>query len=522
MSLRSTVGGLLVVSMLLIPTIQAQAQAIETLLMPGDVIEGHADIETECSSCHKSFNKKAQRGLCMDCHDVVAADVTGGAGFHGRHPDASTAQCNTCHSDHLGRDADVVGLDKDTFDHGMTDFELVGLHLDAECADCHAVGDKHRDAPSSCSACHAEDDPHGEHMGDSCGDCHKPTGWTDVRFDHDTTGWPLIGKHGEAACNACHADPTFQGAPTTCYDCHAEDDAHDGRSGTACETCHSPKGWDDTSFDHARDTDFPLLGGHAAQHCDACHSEDPFSDELGMACASCHLEDDPHEGNRGEQCDTCHAFEAWDQPRFDHDTDTNFVLRGGHVEAACDACHVKPIFEEKPATACHACHADGEPHEGSLGEDCAACHTEIEWQDPVFFDHGLTAFPLLGTHADTECSECHANQAFAHTDSACIACHREDDKHDGNFHERCDACHNPVGWQAWTFDHDVQTDFPLAGGHADVACAECHRSALPRIKSIDNNCRNCHRADDVHDGEFGSDCGRCHSADSFSEVRSLQ
>ena len=176
----------------------------------------------------------------------------------------------------------------------------------------------------------------------------------------------------------------------------------------------------------------------------------------------------------------------------------------------------------KPATACHACHADKEPHEGSLGDDCAACHTEIEWQDPVFFDHGLTAFPLLGKHADKECSACHANQAFAQTDDACIACHRENDKHNGNFHERCDACHNPVDWLAWTFDHDVQTEFPLTGGHAEVACADCHRSALPRIKSIDNNCRNCHRADDVHDGEFGFDCGRCHSADSFSEVRSLQ
>ena len=63
----------------------------------------------------------------MDCHDVVADDVTGGAGFHGRHPDASTAQCKTCHSDHLGRDADVVGLNEDTFDHGMTDFERILL-----------------------------------------------------------------------------------------------------------------------------------------------------------------------------------------------------------------------------------------------------------------------------------------------------------------------------------------------------------------------------------------------------------
>jgi hypothetical protein len=72
------------------------------------------------------------------------------------------------------------------------------------------------------------------------------------------------------------------------------------------------------------------------------------------------------------------------------------------------------------------------------------------------------------------------------------------------------------------FDHDLQTEFPLAGAHVTVNCDDCHRSPLERIKAIDRSCRTCHRSHDVHDGEFGTDCGRCHTADSFSEVRSIQ
>ena len=68
-----------------------------------------------------------------------------------------------------------------------------------------------------------------------------------------------------------------------------------------------------------------------------------------MACVSCHLEDDAHEGINGESCEECHAFDAWDQPRFDHDTDTDFVLRGNHREVACNDCHVAPIFKTSTA-----------------------------------------------------------------------------------------------------------------------------------------------------------------------------
>ena len=47
---------------------RANAQ-IETLVMPGDVIEGHAEVEAECSSCHEAFKRSKQRALCMDCHE---------------------------------------------------------------------------------------------------------------------------------------------------------------------------------------------------------------------------------------------------------------------------------------------------------------------------------------------------------------------------------------------------------------------------------------------------------------------
>jgi Zn finger protein HypA/HybF involved in hydrogenase expression len=79
MNLRTALGKALFVTMLLTTFAQSHAQDIETLLMPGKVIEGHAEVEAECSSCHKSFNKSAQRDLCMDCHEDVAGDVSDGS-----------------------------------------------------------------------------------------------------------------------------------------------------------------------------------------------------------------------------------------------------------------------------------------------------------------------------------------------------------------------------------------------------------------------------------------------------------
>ena len=62
----------------------ATAQNLESAVMPGPVIQGHADLEGACQNCHIRFDRAAQPRLCLDCHKPVAADVRAGTGYHGR------------------------------------------------------------------------------------------------------------------------------------------------------------------------------------------------------------------------------------------------------------------------------------------------------------------------------------------------------------------------------------------------------------------------------------------------------
>lgn len=510
------------VTLALISLQTAVATELEKLIMPGEVVTSHADVEAECESCHKRFSKSEQRDLCLDCHEDVADDLEARSGFHGLSPEVSNERCATCHTDHIGRDADIVNLDEAEFDHDVTDFALVGKHDDAACEDCHSPDLKFREAPGACIECHQEDDVHKESLGTDCAECHTAIAWEDAEFDHDATGYALIGHHLETACLDCHEDPTYLGAPTDCYACHEEDDAHEGRSGNKCESCHSPIDWDDTSFDHGRDTEFALEGSHGELTCDDCHSEDPFGDEMDRACVACHLEDDNHDGHRGRECDYCHAAVKWEEPAFDHDRDTDYVLHGAHETTACNDCHVEPIFDKELQSACTSCHLDDDVHEGEQGENCQDCHDEGSWEEAKYFAHDLTRFPLLGSHSEVECDSCHLSQIFNAADVDCVACHGDDDPHHGNFADNCGACHNPVSWDLWLFDHETQTDFLLDGAHVGVGCDDCHRSSLVAMRNTRGSCGGCHRADDVHDGEFGPDCGRCHGDGSFEDVRSLQ
>jgi len=518
---RTLFAGFLIMTLLLTSRI-TMAQDVKTLVMPGKLITGHAELESECASCHKTFDKQGQRQLCLDCHEEIADDIEGQHGYHGQRAEVQDSQCSSCHAEHQGRDAVIVFLDEDKFDHRFTDFELADAHTDVDCADCHSPDLKYREAPNECAGCHLEDQHHEGAMGDDCGSCHQPTEWLEAKFDHSTTDYPLLGKHSEAKCLDCHEDRTFPDPPTNCFGCHAADDNHEGRNGEECESCHNPKDWTDTSFDHRRDTEFELLGKHALLECGDCHSEDPYADELEPLCASCHREDDNHDGHNGEECGTCHNNSDWKESTFVHDLQTDYPLNGAHREVACNDCHVEPIFEVALETTCVSCHRDDDAHETSLGTQCENCHTEVNWEDPVFFDHDLTSFPLLGKHSEPECTDCHSNQTYGDTESECVACHEEDDPHNGHFDRSCGSCHNPVAWDKWIFDHDLQTDFPLTGAHVTVACDDCHRSPLETIKAIDDSCGTCHRNDDIHDGEFGTRCGRCHTADSFTEVRSIQ
>ena len=503
----------------------AQVRAFERLVMPGPVTGAHAEYESNCVGCHVRFERQSQRELCLDCHKEIAEDFQTNTGYHSRAPDVGTKECSSCHTEHEGRTADIVGLKEPTFDHGLTDFPLLGKHGSVVCADCHVPEQTFHDADTECNSCHMKDDRHRGNLGEACADCHAETGWKDIHFDHEeTTKYALTGKHATITCVSCHIDEQYKETPETCIGCHRVDDKHMGTNGPKCQDCHTTADWKELLFDHVQRTGFALRGGHSGLMCEACHEGNKFEQKLPKECYGCHADDDAHDGINGQKCANCHRVTEWKDITFDHARDAKFALNGAHAELECKVCHVEPVEAAKPATECFGCHDDDDPHEGQLGETCASCHGEVDWKQNVRFDHDLSRFPLLGKHRDAMCEDCHATPAFLDAEEDCIECHLEDDVHKRRLGSDCGLCHNPNAWLLWVFNHDTQTDFVLDGAHDDIDCHSCHRQPVAAAGeiSLSTSCGSCHRKDDVHRGEFGQQCEQCHTTQSFGALRVLQ
>jgi hypothetical protein len=203
----------------------------------GFVLAGkHAS--ADCASCHEGEHGKALRtsgAACTTCHTPEHGTFTVAAGV-------SPATCETCHTpDETFADA------RAGFDHRATGFPLERRHGVVACASCHEAEEA---APvARCSSCHL--DPHAGQLGQQCEDCHRPDRWRLARFDHDTTGWALRGRHFVTPCASCHTSQRWVGLTTECWDCHAADatrapqsvEAHKfGR--TTCGDCHGTWSWD--------------------------------------------------------------------------------------------------------------------------------------------------------------------------------------------------------------------------------------------------------------------------------------
>jgi hypothetical protein len=110
----------------------------------------------------------------------------------------------------------------------------------------------------------------------------------------------------------------------------------------------------------------------------------------------------------------------------------------------------------------------------------------------------------------------------------CAACHQ--DVHTGEFGNRCSSCHDARDWTS-RFGPDAhrQTNFPLTGRHAAIACEECHLDQRDhRFTRAAVSCYTCHQADfartagtalDHARAGFGTDCKSCHFPTSFKGAR---
>ena len=494
------------------------AQTVESVIRPGDVVQGHAKWEEECSKCHVRFDRAAQDQLCMDCHKEVGQDMRERSGFHGRQKPQT---CRSCHTDHRGRTARIVELDKQRFDHVQTDYVLRGKHAKVECEKCHEPKKKYWQAASDCNACHRKDDVHKGSLGPKCADCHTENDWKEAKFDHDKTRFALKGKHVDTKCVDCHKKGAeYKDAPRTCIGCHKKDDdgrkGHKGLYGDKCESCHGAKAWKPTTFNHDTETKYALVGKHRSTKCADCHTGHLYKDKLATACIDCHKKDDDglkgHKGSLGRDCAACHTERGWkEKGKFDHDK-TQFPLLGKHIDTKCADCHKSTNYKEAPKD-CYSCHKKDDKHEATLGTKCQDCHVERDWKTTnTRFDHDKTRFKLRNAHAAKKvvCKDCHIDlKHYRDTPMDCLACHKKDDKHEGLLSQKCDNCHNDRDWKVARFDHSP-TRFPLLGKHAPVKCADCHQSL--RYKDAPRDCWSCHAKDDKHKLKFGNACESCHNA----------
>ncbi len=497
----------------------ANAAPLEGLLAPGKISAAHAKLEATCTECHDRGDRSRQTPLCLGCHKDVAADVNRKGGMHGRLPNIAVAQCKACHSEHRGRDADIVRFDVASFNHEHTDFPLTDAHAALACISCHRDSEKYRKANGSCISCHRKDDAHKGQLGEKCDSCHSVKAWGDGKYDHDKTKFPLRDAHLEVRCNACHVGGKYKDTPNRCVACHAPDDVHKSARGEKCGDCHTTASWKNAKFDHGKQTGFALLGQHNVIDCMACHKRADFKDKLPKECSGCHRADDAHRMRFGADCASCHGNESWAKADYDHLAKAKFALLGAHAKLDCHACHTGNVKTQTLGKDCAGCHRADDVHRVAQKDSCESCHGNDAWKSGITFDHDLTSYPLLGLHAIASCAQCHASKAFKGAPITCNGCHAHNDVHKGRFGKDCAACHSPNGWKAWVFDH-AKTGFALTGAHGTLKCAQCHVKPANEVK-LAQDCASCHRKDDIHLGQYGAQCQRCHSTKTFRGARIL-
>ena len=217
------------------------------------------------------------------------------------------------------------------------------------------------------------------------------------------------------------------------------------------------------------------------------------------------------------------------------------LRRRGIANEKCLACHTPLRTRIEQGAGLHAGFGD---------RNCAECHKDHLGREPdivrldtATFAHDEAGYLLAGRHAEIGCRDCHAaervvapdvrafkaehtalDRTFLGLGTTCMACHREDDPHRGQFDDgSCSDCHGESTWERPDrFVHD-RTRYPLTGRHRDVDCADCHRPVGGRGSSFIRfrplafaRCQDCHT--DPHTGRMGTTCTSCHGTGGWMRI----
>ena len=529
-------------------------------------------VVSECSSCHEDIHNDQWGQDCERCHtpdswglstqqqnhDLTNFPLRGPHrsmscdNCHVNSPSTTTTlplDCGGCHSNdyaesitpphqllELSNDCESCHAPQATqwsnsnFDHNSTTFNLLGMHAQTACTNCHT--ENVSNAPRLCRSCHIEDynasqDPAHLEAGYPvyCRDCHDSFTWNSS-FIHDETGFVLAGVHASLLCVECHPSQSFDDTPQRCSGCHETEwtstttpSHEDAGFDLDCRSCHSEVDWTPALWDHSIDANYPFTGAHIGLSCEQCHLSVPYTDQTSK-CYDCHKSDyenslEPNHvtSDISTACIVCHTTINWETTEIDHDL-TDFPLVGAHIIGDCEVCHSSgydlPIL-------CDGCHADdyqktfigaSPNHEQfEFSVECETCHTQFSWV-PSTFDHdaSVTGFEVLGAHLallPNDCGTCHQENQWSGIDDDCSECHRSDFNHTADPDHTaygypaniCETCHSQDAWDPSIFAHET----------SEISCESCH------LVQYNNTTEPPHEVLD-----FPTDCADCHSSDNWT------
>ncbi|MBI5180640.1 MAG: hypothetical protein HZA05_04465, partial [Nitrospirae bacterium] len=274
-----------------------------------------AGYSTDCTQCHKasdpswkgatfSHTKFPLTGLhtavdCAKCH--LNNQYTG-----------TPKECSACHWTRNQKDPwklrlgqncqqchNTSGWKPANWNHSSSpaSYALQGIHNTLACMTCHT--NYQQVAGKECYSCHkakydATTNPNHATSGfpTTCEQCHKAsdTAWTQGKFNHSITSFPLTGLHTTVLCSRCHLNNQYKGTPRECYACHWTRNQRDPwklRLGQTCEQCHTPSGWKPANWSHSSPpASWTLTGLHNTVVCTTCHVN--YQKVAGKECYACH------------------------------------------------------------------------------------------------------------------------------------------------------------------------------------------------------------------------------------------
>lgn len=265
-----------------------------------------------------------------------------------------------------------------------------------------------------------------------CDHCHSTDSWQfdfarvkGASFDHGWTGFPLRGRHAQAACLDCHEKGMRPAR--ACRSCH--EDEHEGRLGQDCDRCHNADAWSEVSpFTAHRNARLALSGMHALLECNACHTQTTANraDAPPSECFACHQQDyelhtnhprhlaDPSEPGRApfpRDCRQCHSTLAWSPARLPRELASFEPARATGLSAGLSRTLTRREHERYFPIAvgahrnadCGDCHAGASP----AAITCVGCHAHAE--PIVQKQHASVALPA--SRSGALCMTCHVRGA---------------------------------------------------------------------------------------------------------------